>query len=56
MLIGECKTEIRESRRKYFKFYTASRDGLLVLILLTGFVMETHCVFCEIRNRYLNIV
>lgn len=56
MLTGEGKREIRESRRNCFKFYTAARDGLLLLVLLSGFVMETHCVFCDIRNQYLNTV
>jgi hypothetical protein len=56
MLIGECKPEIHESRRNYFKLYTTTRDGFLLLILLTSFVVETHCVFCEIRNQYLNTV
>jgi len=54
MLIGEDKPEIRQSRRNCFRFCTATRDGLLLFILITGFVMETYCDFCEIRNQYLN--
>jgi len=56
MLIGEGKPEIRESKRNCFRFYTSTRDCLPLLILLTDFVMKTHCVFWEIRNEHLNTV
>jgi len=51
MLIGEGKPEIRESKRNCFRFYTSTREGLPLLILLTGFVMEAHFFLGDTKSE-----